>query len=278
MGKSHVGKVSLSGRVLAHEGKQYDVAGAYASVETDGAVVERFTATRIVLLGVFALAFKKKKDKRGLYLLVDGPGYAFVAELDPKKDSLAARRMAQEITLAGTTYAPFAGSTGAARVVLVNPLHIEGYMVEVDWDGQTLRAHPTNKMSQVALNAGRRDDVVLAAEDIASIGFQPATPMTNGSLTIGASNGKSYQLHFRRKSSDDFARLRDSLLDVGPPSDLAAPATPQNPSGDKVPLTPPAAPPAPAERAAPPGWHTDPHGEARLRYWDGATWTGHTAE
>ena len=27
---------------------------------------------------------------------------------------------------------------------------------------------------------------------------------------------------------------------------------------------------------SPPAWHPDPHGEHRLRYWDGSTWTDHT--
>jgi hypothetical protein len=25
------------------------------------------------------------------------------------------------------------------------------------------------------------------------------------------------------------------------------------------------------------GWHPDPHGQARLRYWDGSQWTEHTS-
>lgn len=33
----------------------------------------------------------------------------------------------------------------------------------------------------------------------------------------------------------------------------------------------------PAGTGAPAGWYDDPHGEARLRYWDGSQWTGHTA-
>jgi hypothetical protein len=30
--------------------------------------------------------------------------------------------------------------------------------------------------------------------------------------------------------------------------------------------------------AAPAGWYDDPWRQARLRYWDGTAWTGHTAE
>ncbi|MGH3281944.1 MAG: DUF2510 domain-containing protein [Trebonia sp.] len=28
---------------------------------------------------------------------------------------------------------------------------------------------------------------------------------------------------------------------------------------------------------SPPGWHPDPYGQARLRWWDGTQWTGHTS-
>jgi uncharacterized protein DUF2510 len=34
--------------------------------------------------------------------------------------------------------------------------------------------------------------------------------------------------------------------------------------------------PAPAQ-TAPPDWYDDPWRQARLRYWDGTAWTGHTA-
>ena len=39
------------------------------------------------------------------------------------------------------------------------------------------------------------------------------------------------------------------------------------PTGAPVPGAPPTSPPA---------WHPDPHGQHRLRYWDGSTWTDHT--
>jgi hypothetical protein len=39
----------------------------------------------------------------------------------------------------------------------------------------------------------------------------------------------------------------------------------------------PSQPVQPTQPAAPAGWHADPWGQKRLRYWDGTQWTGHTA-
>jgi Protein of unknown function (DUF2510) len=36
--------------------------------------------------------------------------------------------------------------------------------------------------------------------------------------------------------------------------------------------------PAQPAATAPAGWHPDPWGQKRLRYWDGTQWTGHTAD
>jgi uncharacterized protein DUF2510 len=52
---------------------------------------------------------------------------------------------------------------------------------------------------------------------------------------------------------------------------LSARATPPS-----VPAGSPSAPPAGANPAA--GWHPDPIGKARLRYWDGERWTEETAK
>jgi Protein of unknown function (DUF2510) len=39
----------------------------------------------------------------------------------------------------------------------------------------------------------------------------------------------------------------------------------------------PAPPPPPESLAAQPDWYPDPWEQARLRYWDGQQWTGHTS-
>lgn len=36
--------------------------------------------------------------------------------------------------------------------------------------------------------------------------------------------------------------------------------------------------PPPVTVETPGGWHPDPYGERRLRWWDGQQWTGHTAD
>ena len=39
----------------------------------------------------------------------------------------------------------------------------------------------------------------------------------------------------------------------------------------------PTAPPPAVQPSPPPGWHPDPSGQARLRWWDGARWTDETS-
>ena len=62
----------------------------------------------------------------------------------------------------------------------------------------------------------------------------------------------------------------------GQPAQPAHPAQPGQPAQPARPA-PPTPPPTPAA-AAPAGWHPDPWAQKRLRYWDGAQWTGHTAD
>lgn len=66
------------------------------------------------------------------------------------------------------------------------------------------------------------------------------------------------------------AGINGQLQPVVQAATMPAPATVQ-PVAASVP------PPPPPADAPPANWFPDPHGVARLRYWDGAAWTEHTA-
>jgi hypothetical protein len=74
-------------------------AGLRAGVDTAGAIDKRITATRLVLTGPFALALRKKKDERQLFLYVDAPAGQHVEPCDPKEQARV-RAFAAQITTA----------------------------------------------------------------------------------------------------------------------------------------------------------------------------------
>jgi hypothetical protein len=79
-------------------------------------------------------------------------------------------------------------------------------------------------------------------------------------------NGQKHWIH--KRWHKDIATA-DSLLGGGAPPALQPAA--QAPAA-----------PSPPQQAAPPGsfpagWYADPHGQARMRWWDGSTWTGHVS-
>lgn len=121
-------------------------------------------------------------------------------------------------------------------------MKISGYMNEIEWDGQTLRARGTNKTSHRALmgqtdidmndyvtedqskvgmvkglGAAIRDthriadELVLDAGEFTVEKFKTANPLVNGNLVLRDARGRKYQLHFRRKHNDDFTALARAL-------------------------------------------------------------------
>lgn len=103
---------------LVHKGSSYPLP-ATARVETAGDIQKRVTATRLVAVGVFAFAFKKKKDARELYLSVEGTGpgndWAFVVDVDPSKGK-EARDLAARINSASAPGSPLAPERPAEPV------------------------------------------------------------------------------------------------------------------------------------------------------------------
>lgn len=89
------------GRVFNDKtGEGGPAAGARATVESSGQLERRVTATRLILTGPLAFGLRKKKDSRQLFLTVEGDGFAFVVEVDPKRERQA-REFAAKINAAG---------------------------------------------------------------------------------------------------------------------------------------------------------------------------------
>ena len=59
--------------------------GSMVRVESSGQISERVTATRILALGPFAAAAKKKTDGRELFLTVDGDGFQLLVKVAPTR-------------------------------------------------------------------------------------------------------------------------------------------------------------------------------------------------
>jgi hypothetical protein len=114
---------------------------------------------------------------------------------------------------------PDAGAAGGTAPVHADyttqtmSTRIEGYMIAVEYDDRVLRVHANNGLARVALAGPDHDkgDVVIPRGAIAAVTFKVATPLVNGHLVVTTSNGRVYQMHFRRKQQDDFARLAHEL-------------------------------------------------------------------
>jgi hypothetical protein len=117
-------------------------------------------------------------------------------------------------------------------------------MVEIEWDGETLKARGTNKVSHFALLGQTEVDIddstnedesikgqwkgvgkalkdgaklrlpeylILNRGEFTVTKFTTGNPFTNGNLTLQTPAGKKYQFHFRRKSNDEFSELHQAL-------------------------------------------------------------------
>jgi hypothetical protein len=92
-------------------------------------------------------------------------------------------------------------------------MELSGYMIKVWWDGHVLRAQGTTKPARVALLGAEHADgeLVLPRERIAEVSHKPAGVMTNGRITLRTVEGRRHVLHFRKKSSHEFAELARAL-------------------------------------------------------------------
>lgn len=93
-------------------------------------------------------------------------------------------------------------------------MRVEGYMVTADLTDQALVIDAKNKASRIALfGKDGVDDGPLAIPvgSIASVELKRANALVNGNLIVRVADGRKYQLHFRKKSQDEFANLAAAL-------------------------------------------------------------------
>jgi hypothetical protein len=106
---------------LGDTAPRHPLAGLTARVEDSGTLNRRITATRLVAMGPFALAAKKKQDDREAFLTVEGPDVAIVRTVQMKNKPSAgseARAFAAKLNLlsrqlAGGDAAPGEGSAAS---------------------------------------------------------------------------------------------------------------------------------------------------------------------
>ncbi len=67
------------------------IQGASAVVESAGQVQQRITATRLLAVGVFALAIPKKTSDRVVFIVIEGEGFAFSVEVPSRREADAHR-------------------------------------------------------------------------------------------------------------------------------------------------------------------------------------------
>lgn len=133
--------------------------------------------------------------------------------------------------------------------------------------GQGLLALTNNRLLfiQDGLTGGTTEDFPL--DKISSV--QWAKGMLTGTITIFASGNKA---EVKTVNNDDGKAITDRIRAI-----QAGHAQRTAPQPAAMPAAATAAPPPPPPPGIPANWYPDPNNDTLLRYFDGQTWTEHTA-
>ena len=85
-------------RITGDDPGRHSLAGATVELSTGSDLQKRVTLTRVLAVGVFALALKKKRGGE-MFLLINGPHFTWLEEV-PAKKVTAARRFAAQVEAA----------------------------------------------------------------------------------------------------------------------------------------------------------------------------------
>jgi hypothetical protein len=106
---------------------------------------------------------------------------------------------------------------------------VDGYMIDVQYDEQTLRVHAKNSAARFALTGAKSEavmgdddryhvqtragetDIEIPRANIAGATFKGANMMVNGNLIVTTTDGGKFQLHFRKKQQAGFETLAREL-------------------------------------------------------------------
>ena len=120
---------------------------------------------------------------------------------------------------------------------------------------------------QDGLTGGTTEDFPL--DKISSV--QWSKGLVGGTLTIFASGNKA---EVKNVQNDDGKTIADRVRGIISGHTTAGSAAPPTAPAASAPPPPPPPPPPPS---VPAGWYPDADNDKLMRYWDGATWTEHTA-
>ena len=112
---------------------RHPLTGVEARVESGEELHRRVTATRVLLTGVFALALRKKAGGTS-FLTIEGPGFAWVEEVDRKKKEKA-------VQFAASVRAAVSALPAPAATVPAGWYPDQAAGVQRWWDGQAWTGH-----------------------------------------------------------------------------------------------------------------------------------------
>lgn len=90
---------------------------------------------------------------------------------------------------------------------------MDGYGIEVEWDGQTLRARGKSKQRHKMLAGDRAQegDVIVNRGEIARAYVKEPSVLVSGKVGVRTTDGRTFDLRFLKKQTDDFVELAREL-------------------------------------------------------------------
>jgi hypothetical protein len=132
------GKIRVKDGRIVYRKASYPLAGATANVQAAGDIDKRVTATRLLLTGPLAFGLRKKKDKRELCMLVEGEGFGFVVELNPKRLK-AAQQFAVKLSAEGRSLVSTTSTDRVSQLQQLDQLRQSGALTLDEFEAEKRR-------------------------------------------------------------------------------------------------------------------------------------------